>query len=394
MRGGRYSYAWDVIEQKSNTEVVRYMFYCGNHDGDFVIRDSIMFRKGTRQADGEWVFGEERLALPHGSGDRYHSPLPPRGCANVPRPSGICIWDKQHACDPDVVAAAGWPKVGFGLGDEQYQFALFYNGIHQDSASGPGFPPGRPFHPVEANHIGVAVAQSLEGPWHKKNGPVIIGDEWWGVGQVSAMAVSGSQVLLTYTRGNSSAFNGQMRMVLDLGNVSNPVVVERERPITDKGLTQANGVAGSGGFVNAAMLYDPFLARFWTLREGKPMPHTDPLCFVSSSVQLAWIPAAAILPSMPGVHDDEHRANYITSDHDFEWTVEPGSDDLSISPALSNRTHNPGFVSDAFGHRMDPTTMEGVLTSMGSLHGSECLWSYRPFAVTWRGSNGSYATRN
>ena len=98
-----------------------------------------------------------------------------RGCANQPWPGGTCVWDKQHACDPDVVAAAGWPGVGFVLDGKPYQFAMFYLGIHQDSASGPGFPPGRPFRPVEANHIGVAVAESLAGPWFKKSGPVIIG---------------------------------------------------------------------------------------------------------------------------------------------------------------------------------------------------------------------------
>lgn len=102
-------------------------------------------------------------------------PILQRGCANEPWPGGTCVWDKQHACDPDVVAAAGWPSVGFVLDGKPYQFAMFYLGIHQDSASGPGFPPGRPFSPVEANHIGVAVAESLDGPWFKKSGPVIIG---------------------------------------------------------------------------------------------------------------------------------------------------------------------------------------------------------------------------
>ena len=158
---------------------MRYMYYCGSNDGAFVIRDSVMYRKGVRQAGRGWVYGEERLA--HGGEDSHHDPLPPRGCANEPWPGGTCVWDKQHACDPDVVAAKGWPEVGFGVNGVKYQFALFYLGIHQDSASGPGFPPGRPFKPVEANHIGVAVAHSLEGPWIKKNGPVIIGDRWWRV---------------------------------------------------------------------------------------------------------------------------------------------------------------------------------------------------------------------
>jgi hypothetical protein len=94
-RRGHYSYAWDVVEHNTT----RYMFYCGNHDGDFVIRDSVMYRKGAKQPDGRWVFGEERLALPHGGPDSHRDPLPPRGCANEPWPGGACVWDKQHACD-------------------------------------------------------------------------------------------------------------------------------------------------------------------------------------------------------------------------------------------------------------------------------------------------------
>ena len=208
---GHYMYAWDVIEQvEAGGQPVRYMYYCGNHDGDFVVRDSVMYRKAHRSNEtGEWEYGRERVALQHGGPDSHHQPLPPRGCANTPGPGGICVWDKQHACDPDVVAAAGWPAGGFGLNGGTYRYAMFYLGIHQDSASGPGFPPGRPFKPVEANHIGVAVAHTLDGPWVKRNGPLIIGDKWWGVGQASAIAVNGTTVLLTFTRGNGSQCSGQ-----------------------------------------------------------------------------------------------------------------------------------------------------------------------------------------
>lgn len=83
---GHYYYAWDVIEHVETVAVdpggsaaerpVRFLFYCGNQD-DFVIRDSIMYRKGSQHADGRWVFGEERLALPHGGPDSHHDPLPP-----------------------------------------------------------------------------------------------------------------------------------------------------------------------------------------------------------------------------------------------------------------------------------------------------------------------------
>ena len=88
---GHYYYAWDVIEHGEAVDnvvagssilgttvgqPVRYLFYCGNRV-DFVIRDNIMYRKGSQQADGRWLYGDERLALPHGGPDSHHEPLPP-----------------------------------------------------------------------------------------------------------------------------------------------------------------------------------------------------------------------------------------------------------------------------------------------------------------------------
>ena len=62
-------------------------------------------------------------------------------------------------------------------------------------------------------------------------------------------------------------------------------------------MTLADGTPGSGAFVNAAMLHDPAMGRFWTLREGKPMPRpaAGSFCPVSDSVQLAWIAEDALL---------------------------------------------------------------------------------------------------
>ena len=353
---------------------------CGNNNpdnppGHFTgVHDSIMYRKGQPAPDGSWSFGEERLAVPHGGADDHGRPLPPSGCENVPRPGGVCVWDKEHACDPDVVAAAGWPAVGFRLDNVSYQFALFYLGIHQAAVLGPGLP----FHPVEANHIGMAVSHSLEGPWRKRPGAIVIGDGWWGVGQASAIALNGTEVLLTYTRGDTTAF-GQRRLLLDLADVMHPTVLAPERTITDAGLLYANGSTGSGGFVDAAMLYDPELKRFWTLRDGMPYP-PPPLppgspdwCPVASSVQLAWIPEAAIL-------GDSWEAQ------SFQWVVEVQR--LSLPANASNRTHNPGFVSSALGHRLDPARIEAVVTSAGDL-GQQCVWSYRPWSVTFASTGPS-----
>ena len=133
-------------------------------------------------------------SMRHGQPDAFWQSQRTSLHAALTSPASSDLSVPAHLADPDVVAAAGWPTAGFGLGGEQYQFLMLYLGIHQDSASGPGFPSGAPFQPVEANHIGVAVAHSLSGPWRKRIGALVLGDEWWGVGQASAVALSGTQV--------------------------------------------------------------------------------------------------------------------------------------------------------------------------------------------------------
>lgn len=98
-----------------------------------------------------------------------------------------------------------------------------------------------------------------------------------------------------------------------------------------------------------------------------PQNPTDDFCFVSDSVQLAWIPEAA----MWGQN---------SSGNSFEWTVL--SRIVSIPSLLSNRTHNPWFVSSPLGWRSDSSKLEAMVTSMGEA-GPQCLWSYSPFSVTW-----------
>ena len=72
---------------------------------------------------------------------------------------GYSVWDKQHACDPDVVAAKGWPDRGW-LRAQRRELSVRPVLPRDPPAAGLGerlwVPTGRPFKPVEANHIGVA----------------------------------------------------------------------------------------------------------------------------------------------------------------------------------------------------------------------------------------------
>jgi hypothetical protein len=82
-----------------------------------------MYRKATHIYNTR-AFGLEQVAVPHGSDDDHPEPLPPQGCSNPIWAGGTCVWDRQHVCGPDVVAAAGWPETEFGLNGTSYQYTL------------------------------------------------------------------------------------------------------------------------------------------------------------------------------------------------------------------------------------------------------------------------------
>ena len=109
--GNFYEYAFDIIEISA---VKRQVWFCGNSDSG-VIRDSIFTRQAEWDAKRrQWVYGQSTLAMPHGAND----------------PVGGYIWDRQHACDPDVVAAL--PGASFRLRGQGYQYAMFYVSFWSD----------------------------------------------------------------------------------------------------------------------------------------------------------------------------------------------------------------------------------------------------------------------
>jgi len=142
--GEFYNYAPCTIQTDGTT---RYVFYCTNGESGIIV-DYIGWRKGTLK-DGTWDWSEERIAL-------------------APGEDG---WDRVHVCDPDVL------KGEFRYRGHTYDWALFYLGCDR----------------LDCNHnqIGVAFADSIEGPWVKFDGnPVVSGAElYWGTGQCSEVSI-------------------------------------------------------------------------------------------------------------------------------------------------------------------------------------------------------------
>ncbi|SDW90694.1 hypothetical protein [Paenibacillus sp. CF384] len=142
-----YNYAPCVVQTDDST---RYAFYCTNMESGIIV-DYIGWRKGVKESDGQWRWGEEGIAL---------SP-------------GETGWDSIHVCDPDLLQGE------FRYKGHTYSWALFYLGCDR----------------LDCNHnqIGVAFADSIEGPWIKcDDNPVVSGAlEYWGTGQCTQVTIDG-----------------------------------------------------------------------------------------------------------------------------------------------------------------------------------------------------------
>lgn len=324
---GRKKYIYPMITIQENN--YRYSFYCSNNDG--VVRDNIYLRKAS-MINGQWEYGEEKLVLPHGAEEK----------------SGEYIWDKKHVCDPAIVAGE------FTLGSEKYQYVMFYTGVSNDGGVGYN------------NSLGIAVAKELEGPWHKRNGPLLSpfpGEEtFWGVGQPSATSIDGKgKILLFYTRGSSKK-TAIYRHPIDLSDVEKPIIQESdamELPIN--GLTQLND-SSETWLNNGFLMFDGINDRFWIVRDGHPYPRND---FISEFIQIASAPGSLIW---------EGKGN---------WKVHGNM------KTNAYRNHNSRFVTDTYGGIINRNQLEINLTiaikpcllfSWFDSHAR--LWSYRPATIS------------
>jgi hypothetical protein len=338
-----YNYAPCLVQDEDPG--TRWVFYCANREPG-TVTDHICSRRGAL-VEGKWHWGEEGVALSPGR----------RGFD----------WDSRHVCDPEVVAGR------FALGGVTYRLALFYLGTDAENST--------------HNQVGLALANSLAGPWAKyprplmtytpdqREDPVAWREGWpiyrhWGVGQPSATSVDGKgRVLLFYSRGDTE--HGEEWTELDLSDLDagSPPVQRRKLPTA--------GLVGTGGgrfrsVWNASIVYDPPRDRFIMVREGD-LPPTDGYVpqFVSAEVQIAEI-AGSGLWSGEGI-----------------WRVV-----AEIGPARTGwpRNHNPGLLRTLHGALPDPERLT-VAFSVAEAYatppaGFEWLWTYRICTTDLRASAG------
>lgn len=298
-----YAYAPSAIESGSSLR----FWTCRNTESG-VIRDDSFY---TRIDAGRIV--ADRSALAHSS-------------------SG---WDSFHICDPSVT------RVNAAYNGVTYRYAMFYLGNDVNAS--------------EHNQVGVAYANSLEGPWVRYPRPLVAfagaDPKQWGAGQPSATTINPNDgtALLFWTEGYGSTKT--YRAKVDLDGPAGPVV-EPKLELTTSGL---RGTDGSQDWLNNAdFAYDPTRDRFYAVREQHPYPSGDPN-YIGTNVEVVSIPGANVWAG------------------GGSWTAEN-----TIGPALTGfgRNHNAGLVRTEYGTLPNPSRVD-VLFTTACGDCADSLWQYK-----------------
>ncbi len=307
-----YNYAPSVILEGNDT---MHVWFCGNGESGNVT-DFIGYRKGTLQGDGTWRFSERDLVLSATEG----------------------TWDARHVCDPSVI------KGDFTYHGTEYHYLMAYLGCVTNDSS--------------RNEVGIAVAESIEGPWTKVDdvnpianyytSPEYVDDRWtWGFGQPSLVSVDhAGQVLLFYTKGVAG---GTYQAVehWNLSNLDNPVKLS-EAQITNAGVVNASG--GADVINNADFAYDPHTKRLYVIKEDFPY---------ASGGGTDWLTGANTVMYVNLDTNESHIGQTLFAGIAMRWQVV-----RSIGTAETGfaRVHNSGLVRDPYGWMIDPNRIPVVYT--------------------------------
>jgi hypothetical protein len=231
-------------------------------------------------------------------------------------------WDHFHNCDPSVV------RVNVPYNGHTYSYAMFYLGNDVDASA--------------HNAIGVAVSDTLEGPWVKLPNPVVpftgTSPDQWGAGQPTATTIdpNAGTVVLAWTEGYPSGTVGRAAQV---SFATGAPVLSHQRQLPATGLTDSTGAPD--WLNNFDLAYSPQRDRFYLVREGHPYPSSNPN-YISDRVQVASISGTDFWNATGG------------------WTVEGWITGATTGKA---RTHNAGLLRSIYGTLPDESQITVVYTS-------------------------------
>lgn len=311
-----YNYCPSVLDNGDGTYQI---YYCANRDSGKIV-DYIMTRRGTKSGNGiQW--GGESVAL-------------------APSDSG---WDKQHVCDPDVV------KGVFHYNNQTYSYLMAYLGCMTTNN--------------KTNEVGIALANSPEGPWVKyAANPLVSFDpnaygDAWGVGQPSLVSLdTKGNVMLYYTRGDKFGTRTVCR-ICNFSDLSN-IQIGNENTVPTTGLTERDGSAPV--LNNADFILDPSNHRVFVIRDRHPNDSQSPN-IISSELQVAYAQ----------VDGNGFPAG--------KWTVL-----ANVASANTGypRNHNACLASDDYGRVPSSGNIDAYFTSALTGQPMDSLWTYVIHSVT------------
>jgi len=284
---------------------LRYAWTCHNHD-PFVVRDDIVMAKWE---NGHLI--EDRSALSH----------------------SFFGWDSFHVCDPSVMRS----EIVFNK--TAYHWVMFFLGNDVNRSA--------------HNQIGVALAQTVEGPWEKLPQPVLTHaeDGGWGIGQPSAVPLDGKGRFLVIYSGA-----GLHAATVNLSDLDH-IVVSPPIDVSSKGLESLTKL--SPAVSNVDIAYSPDRQHIYAVGDVRTGEKHYP-GFITSRLAVLSIDA----------HDLARGSGV--------WRVESviGSE-LTGFP----RNHNTGLVRDADGTLAGNGRLTVVFTqscATGSDHpcNARAEWTY------------------
>ena len=279
---GFYSYAPSIIDAGDT----RYLWTCHNHD-PFLVRDDIVM---STLKSGRLT--EDRSVLVH----------------------SFFGWDSFHICDPSVM------RTDITFNKTAYHWAMFFLGNNVDRSA--------------QNQIGVALAQTIQGPWEKLAEPVLrhVEDGGWGIGQPSALPLDGKGKFLVIYSGT-----GLHAAIVDLSQLdhittSNPV------DVTTDGLEKLSALKWP--LSNMDIAYSPDRKRIFAVADIKMAKQSYP-AFITSRLAVLSIDTA---------HLEQGGGT---------WRVE-----ATLGPELTGfpRNHNAGLARNADGVVTNPDRLGVIFT--------------------------------
>ena len=314
---GTFNYCPSII---IDDDGFAYMYYCTNsgYDYDLLnlsgVEDHIGCRKGTTDGKGGYTWGDEVLVLSPSN----------RG------------WDNQNVCDPSVI------KGNFTYNGKSYTYLMAYLGAaNGDNAE---------------NEIGFAVSNYPMKEWERVGtAPVVDAPAFdkqlaetnkkynqWGKGQPSLVTV-GEEVYLFYTHGIGEGEN-TIRYVEVPSDLTSVDLSGENSILTSAGLVGYNGAADTE-INNADFMYDPETNVLYMVGESHPwVGSKDYPSGVSKYFRIAYISA------------DELEGG--------TWTMIGNFKDADSTYI---RSHNAGFLRDAYGHLPANAEFLGVYYTVASL---------------------------